>query len=80
MAKYKESARYHIVSVRVSKAEREILEKISLESKKNVSDLMREALQLMIPVQTPPKPKSRLRIVHTGKKSAATAPVLRPER
>ena len=51
MAKHKEKPRYHIVSVRVSEEEREIIERISRESNKNVSDLMREALQIMSPLQ-----------------------------
>jgi predicted DNA-binding protein len=49
MAKHKEQPRYHILSVRVSEEEREILNKLSLETDKNVSDLMREALEIMLP-------------------------------
>ena len=45
MAKRREHPRYYIVSVRVSEEEREKLEKISRESNRNVSDVMREALQ-----------------------------------
>ena len=49
MAKYKESPRYHVVSVRVSEEEREIIEKLSREANMKVSDLMREALQVVVP-------------------------------
>ena len=51
MAKYKEGPRYHIVSVRVNETERETLDKISRESNKSVSDLLREALQMVAPHQ-----------------------------
>ena len=51
MKQYKRNPRYHIVSVRVSDEERETLEKLSRECNKNVSDLMREALQVMVPRQ-----------------------------
>lgn len=43
--KYKEHPRYAVISVRVSEQEREILERMSAESNKKVSDLLREALQ-----------------------------------
>lgn len=51
MGKYKENPRYWIVSVRVNNEDREALEKLSRELNKNVSDLMREALQIMFPQQ-----------------------------
>ena len=51
MAKYKENPRYNVVSIRVSDEERETLEKLSRESNKKVSDLMREALQIIVPRQ-----------------------------
>ena len=51
MSKYKQNPRYHIVSVRVSDEERETLEELSRQCNKNVSDLMREALQIMVPRQ-----------------------------
>jgi predicted transcriptional regulator len=49
MPNCKGKPRYRIVSVRVSEEERETLEKISRESNRNISDLMREALQVMVP-------------------------------
>lgn len=51
MAKSKKQPRYNVVSVRVSDEERQLLEKLSAEENKKVSDLIREALQTM----TPPK-------------------------
>lgn len=47
----KEHPRYHIVSVRVTTLERELLEKMSRKANKSVSDLMREALRTMAPRQ-----------------------------
>lgn len=49
MAKYKENPRYHVLSVRVSQEERETLEMISKQTKVKVSDLLREALQVVVP-------------------------------
>jgi hypothetical protein len=43
--------RYHVVCVRVSDEERETLEKMSRQSNKKVSDLMREALQIINPAK-----------------------------
>jgi len=51
MKKYKENPRYHVLSVRVSEEERETLEKLSKEANMKVSDLLREALQIMVPWQ-----------------------------
>lgn len=48
MGKFKDIVRYHIVSVRVSDEERETLDRISVESDKSVSELMREALQHIV--------------------------------
>lgn len=50
MAKSKKHPRYNVVSVRVSDEERELLEKLSAEENKKVSDLIREALHSMAPV------------------------------
>ncbi|HJV33520.1 DUF6290 family protein [Geomonas sp.] len=47
----KKQPRYNVVSVRVSDEERQLLEKLSAEENKKVSDLIREALQTI----TPPK-------------------------
>ncbi len=52
--KKKDNARYHVLSVRVSREERETIEKISKEVNMKVSDLMREALQDMVPWQSAP--------------------------
>ncbi|QWV94424.1 CopG family transcriptional regulator [Geomonas oryzisoli] len=52
--KKKENPRYHVLSVRVSREERETIEKISKEVNMKVSDLMREALQDMVPWQSAP--------------------------
>jgi len=51
MKKYKENPRYHVLSVRVSEEERQTIERISKEANIKVSDLMREALQIMVPWQ-----------------------------
>jgi predicted transcriptional regulator len=48
--KCKENPRYNVLSVRVSDEERESLERLSRESNKKVSELMREALQIMVPL------------------------------
>lgn len=45
--------RYHIISVRVSDEEREALDTISLKTKKNVSELMRDALKILAPGPAP---------------------------
>ncbi|UPU35005.1 DUF6290 family protein [Geomonas paludis] len=50
--KKKDNARYHVLSVRVSREERETIEKISKEVNMKVSDLMREALQDVVPWQS----------------------------
>ena len=47
--KKKENARHHVLSVRVSREERETIEKISKQVNMKVSDLMREALQDVVP-------------------------------
>jgi hypothetical protein len=48
-SKYKEHPRYSVVSVRVSEEERETLERLSVESNKKLSELLREALLIMVP-------------------------------
>ena len=55
MRKTKENPRYHVLSVRVSQEERETLEKVSKEANMKLSDLMREALQVVIPWQGTPE-------------------------
>jgi len=54
MPKFRKHTKGNIVSVRVSDEERETLKKVSRASNKKVSDLMREALQDMVPRQTSP--------------------------
>lgn len=49
MAKSKKQPRYNVVSVRVSDEERQLLEKLSAEENKKVSELIREALHTMAP-------------------------------
>lgn len=46
-----ENPRYHVLSVRVSQEEREEIEKLSRQVNMKVSDLMREALQTVVPWQ-----------------------------
>jgi len=62
MNKCKEQPRYHVVSVRVSDEERDALEKLSLESNKKVSDLMREALQSWSPKHLPKRAKRKAKV------------------
>ncbi len=50
--KKKENPRYHVLSVRVSREDREAIEKFSKEVNMKVSDLMREALQDVVPWQS----------------------------
>ena len=49
MGKYKENARYHVVSMRVSDEEKIALEEMMRQSSKTVSRLMRDAIQLYTP-------------------------------
>ena len=49
MGKYKENARYNVVSMRVSNEEKLALEKMMQQSSKSVSRLMRDAIQLYTP-------------------------------
>ncbi|HBA89333.1 MAG TPA: hypothetical protein DCZ75_15505 [Geobacter sp.] len=56
MFKPKENPRYHIVSVRVSEEERETLNMLSRQSHKTTSELMREALQNIVPGNRQPQP------------------------
>jgi len=50
--KKKENPRYHVLSVRVSREERETIERLSKQANRKVSDLMREALQDVVPWQS----------------------------
>jgi len=51
MEKSREDPKYNIVSVRVSDEEREYLDKLSWATNKSVSDLMREALHKLPPLE-----------------------------
>lgn len=47
MGSMKEHPRYHVVSMRISDEEREELEAFAQRTRRNVSQLMREAMQLL---------------------------------
>ncbi|GFO58553.1 hydrogenase expression protein HypE [Geomonas limicola] len=47
MGRMRENPRYNVISMRISDAERETLEQIMLSTKKSVSDIMREAMELV---------------------------------
>jgi len=49
MGKYKEHAKYHVVSLRVSNEEKLVLEEMTRDSNKSISRLMREAIELYTP-------------------------------
>jgi predicted DNA-binding protein len=49
MGKYKENAKYNVVSMRVSEEEKLALEELMRKSSKTISGLMREAIQLYTP-------------------------------
>ena len=51
MARYKEHPRYHILSIRLSDQEFESLEELSKQSNKKVSELIREAIRIIVPQQ-----------------------------
>ena len=55
MRKNKEEVRYHVLSVRVSREERETIEKLSRQSNMKISELMREALQAVVPWHPSPE-------------------------
>jgi len=48
MGSMKESPRYNVVSLRISDAEREVLEAFARQTSRNVSQLMREAMELLM--------------------------------
>jgi len=43
----RENPRYNVISMRISDAERETLEQIMATTKKSVSEIMREAMELV---------------------------------
>lgn len=47
MGRMRENPRYNVISMRISDAERETLEQIMDSTKKSVSDIMREAMELV---------------------------------
>ena len=47
MGRMRENPRYNVISMRISDAERETLEAIMMTTKKSVSDIMREAMELV---------------------------------
>ena len=47
MGRMRENPRYNVISMRISDEERETLEQIMDSTKKSVSDIMREAMQLV---------------------------------
>ena len=49
MGKYKEHPKYTVVSLRVSEEEKRVLQEITRRSRKTISSLMREAMQLYYP-------------------------------
>lgn len=47
MGRMRENPRYNVISMRISDAERETLEQIMDTTKKSVSDIMREAMEII---------------------------------
>ena len=47
MGRMRENPRYNVISMRISDDERETLEMIMNATRKNVSDIMREAMELV---------------------------------
>jgi arsenate reductase-like glutaredoxin family protein len=47
MGRMRENPRYNVISMRISDAERETLEQIMDTTNKSVSDIMREAMELI---------------------------------
>ncbi len=47
MGRMRENPRYNVISMRISDDERETLEMIMSATRKNVSDIMREAMELV---------------------------------
>ena len=47
MGRMRENPRYNVISMRISDAERETLEQIMDTTKMSVSDIMREAMELV---------------------------------
>ena len=47
MGRMRENPRYNVISMRISDEERETLERIMQETQKSVSDIMREAMEIV---------------------------------
>jgi hypothetical protein len=47
MGRMRENPRYNVISMRISDEERETLERIMDSTKKSISDIMREAMELV---------------------------------
>jgi arsenate reductase-like glutaredoxin family protein len=47
MGRMRENPRYNVISMRISDSEREMLEQIMSMTSKSVSDIMREAMELV---------------------------------
>jgi predicted DNA-binding protein len=47
MGRMRENPRYNVISMRISDEERETLERIMEETHKSVSDIMREAMDIL---------------------------------
>jgi len=47
MGRMRENPRYNVISMRISDEERETLERIMITTQKSVSDIMREAMQIV---------------------------------
>lgn len=47
MGRMRENPRYNVISMRISDEERDTLERIMQETRKSVSDIMREAMEIL---------------------------------
>jgi hypothetical protein len=61
MGRMRENPRYNVISMRISDEERETLDQIMTVTKKSVSDIMREAMDLI---------KGRMDVAEVSKKAA----------
>lgn len=61
MGRMRENPRYNVISMRISDEEREALQRIMDRTNKSVSDIMREAMEIV---------KSRLNAAAEGKRAA----------
>lgn len=61
MGRMRENPRYNVISMRISDEERETLEMIMDSTKKSISDIMREAMELV---------KARAAVTEVSQKAA----------